>query len=63
LQTAAAQDIYAASAQRQDGDHFPMYAGQSVGLVHNIPGAADVIETIIREARDVLASLSTRIQL
>ena len=63
LQSAAAQDIYAASSKRQDGDHFPMYSGQSVGLVHNIPGAGEIVETIIREAREVLAALTKRVEL
>jgi nitronate monooxygenase len=63
LQAAAAQDIFVASSKRQDGDHYPMYAGQSVGLVHNVPGAGEVIEMIVREARDVLADLGKRIAL
>lgn len=63
LQSAAAQDVFTAAARRQDGEHFPMYAGQSVGLVHNVPGAGEVVETIIREARDVMAELGKRIQL
>jgi hypothetical protein len=40
-----------------------MYAGQSVGLIHNLPGAAEVVETIVREARDILIALSRRLQL
>ena len=63
LQSAAAQDIYTAAAKRQDGDYFPMYSGQSVGLVHNVPGAAEVVDMVSREARAVLAELGTRIQL
>ena len=63
LQTAAAQDIYAEAVKRQDGEYFPMYSGQSVGLVHNVPGAAEVVETVIREARDVLEALGKRIAL
>ena len=63
LQSVAAQDVFAAAAKAQDGDYFPMYAGQSVGLVHNVPGAGDVVEAIVREARDVLAELSKRISL
>jgi nitronate monooxygenase len=57
LQGAVAQDVFGAAAQQQDGEHFPMFAGQSVGLIHNIPGAGEVVEAIIREARDVLARL------
>ena len=61
LQAVVAQDVIAASAKRQDGDYFPMFAGQSVGLVHDLPGAADVVEAIVREAREVLASLGKRV--
>ena len=39
LQSSIAQDIYAASAKQADGEHFPMFAGQSVGLIHNLTGA------------------------
>lgn len=31
-----------------------MWAGQSVGLIHNLPGAAEVVEMTIREARALL---------
>jgi nitronate monooxygenase len=61
LQSMAAQDIYAAAVARQDPDYFPMWAGQSVGLVHDLPGAADVTHAIIREARTTLAGLGKRI--
>ena len=63
LQSVIAQDVYAAAAKNQDGEHFPMFCGQSVGLVHNLLGAAEVVETIVREAREVLADLGKRIQL
>ena len=58
LQSAIAQDIYAASGARQDPEMLPLWAGQSVGLIHSLPGAGEVVETIMREARNVLASLS-----
>lgn len=57
LQVAAAQDVYTAAAKRQEAEYFPMYAGQSAGLVHDLPGAADVVEAVVREAREVLAGL------
>lgn len=63
LQAAAAQDIYTAAAQQQNREYFPMHAGQSVGLVHDLPGAAEVVETLVREARDALRALNERIQL
>ena len=39
-------------------DYFPLYAGQSVGVIHDLPGAAEVVETIVREAERVLARLA-----
>jgi len=62
LQAAAAQDISAAAVKRQDGEYFPMFSGQSVGLVHNVPGAGEVVEAIVREAREVLAAMTARVQ-
>lgn len=60
LQSSAARDIYDAAVARRDGEYFPMYSGQSVGLIHNLPGAAEVVEAIVREARAVLADLPQR---
>ena len=31
-----------------------MWGGQNVGLIHDLPGAAEVIETTIHEARVLL---------
>jgi nitronate monooxygenase len=53
LQRNAAADVFAASAAQADGSYVPMWSGQGVGLVRDLPGAADVIESIIREARAV----------
>lgn len=60
VQAIAARDIYDAAVARRDREYFPMYAGQSVGLIHNLPGAAEVVEAIVREARAVLADLRQR---
>ena len=60
LQTRAAQDVVEEARRRGDGDYFPLLAGQGVGLVHNLPGAAEVVEAIVREARVVLAALPRR---
>jgi nitronate monooxygenase len=49
-----ASDIYRAAAAQGNPEYFPMWAGQSVGLIHNLPGAAEVVETTIREARALL---------
>jgi nitronate monooxygenase len=62
LQTVAAQDVYAAAAARGDSEYYHMYAGQSVGLIHDLPGAGEVVEAIVREARAVLAALPRRVR-
>jgi hypothetical protein len=62
LQAAAARDVYDAAARRQDPDYFHMYAGQSAGLIHDLPGAADVVHAIVREARAVLDTLPGRLR-
>ncbi len=62
VQQAAAQDVYNASAAQGTGEFFPMWAGQSVGLIHDLPGAADVVRALAREAREVLANLGERVE-
>ena len=57
LQSRAAQDIFGHAASLADPAWFPMPTGQSVGLVHDLPGAAEVVERIAREARTVLDAL------
>ncbi len=60
LQTRAAQDVVEEARRRGEGEYFPMLAGQGVGLVRDLPGASEVVETIVREARVVLAGLPRR---
>ena len=57
LQARAAQDLFGHAAREEDPAWFPMPTGQSVGLVHDLPGAAEVVERIAREARAVLETL------
>lgn len=54
LHGAAARDIYEEAAAQANADYLPMWAGQGVGLIRNLPGAAEVVETTIREARQLL---------
>src|SRR5215813_1541993 len=63
LQHAAAQDIYAEAAKQQNREFLPIHAGQSVGLIHDLPGAAEVVETLVRETRAALGALTERVQL
>jgi nitronate monooxygenase len=62
VQRAAAQDVYNAAGKQQEAELFVMWSGQSVGLIHDLPGAADVVQTIVREARDVLRGFDTRVR-
>jgi nitronate monooxygenase len=57
LQTNAAQDIYMAAAMKGDEEHFPMLAGQSMGIIDDLPGAADVVRALVEEAERVRARL------
>jgi hypothetical protein len=39
-----------------------MMAGQSCGLVRDLPGAGEVVAAVIREARAVMAALPGRVR-
>ena len=58
VQSRAAQDIFAHAAKQADRAWFPMPTGQSVGLIRDLPGAADVVARIVGEAREVLDRLA-----
>ena len=58
LQASLQQDIWAKAASEGLGDYFPMYAGQSVGVIRDLPGAADVVEAIVREANASISRLA-----
>ena len=53
LQAALQQDVWAKAAADGNGDYFPMYAGQSVGVIHDLPAAAEVVARIVEEAEAV----------
>jgi NAD(P)H-dependent flavin oxidoreductase YrpB (nitropropane dioxygenase family) len=57
LQANAAQDIYTAAFMKGDGEHFPMLAGQSMGIIRDLPGAADVVRSVMNEAQRVVERL------
>jgi nitronate monooxygenase len=49
-----ATDIYREATVQGNVDYLPLWGGQSMGVIHDLPGAAEVIETTIREARALL---------
>lgn len=57
VQRHAADDVYRAAVKQADPEYYPMWSGQSVGLIRDLPGAAEVVETIVRQAEAVLARL------
>jgi nitronate monooxygenase len=63
LQTRAAQDIVDEARRRAEVEYYPMLSGQGVGLIRDLPGAGEVVETIVREARTVLAGLRRDVRL
>ena len=62
VQRAAAGDVFLAALKQGDPDYYPMMAGQSCGLVRDLPGAGEVVATVIREARAVLRALPERVR-
>ncbi len=57
-QSALESAMWNAATRQGNADYFPLYAGQSVGIIHDLPGAAEVVEAIVREARGVMERLS-----
>lgn len=60
MQQIAVADIVSESASRGTGDYYPMYAGQGVGLIHDVPTASDVVAAVMAEAREELRSIVER---
>jgi nitronate monooxygenase len=60
VQSNAAQDVYAAAVAAGDPEHYPMLAGQSCGLITDLPSAADVVVKLMAEAERALGSASTK---
>ena len=62
IRRGAANDVFIAARKPGDADYYPMMAGQSVGLVRDLPGAGEVVAAVIREARAVLSALPDRVR-
>ncbi len=60
LQASAADDIYRAAAEQGNAEYYPMWAGQSAGLVDDLPGAAEIVQALARETDRALAALTGR---
>jgi nitronate monooxygenase len=62
VQANAAQDVYNAAASQGNPEYFPLIAGQSTGLIDDLPGAAEVVHSLVAEARAAMGSASRRIR-
>jgi nitronate monooxygenase len=62
LQSRAAEDVLGEAERREGPDYHPEATGQSVGLIHDLPAAAEVVEAIVREARAILEALPRRVR-
>ncbi|MFO0997961.1 MAG: nitronate monooxygenase family protein [Alphaproteobacteria bacterium] len=59
VQSNAAEDIKAKAVETNNPDYYALYAGQGVGLIDDLPGAGDVVQSIMREASAVLGRLAS----
>ncbi|HTK28663.1 MAG TPA: nitronate monooxygenase [Vicinamibacterales bacterium] len=57
LQAALEQDIWLAAARAGNADYFPLYSGQSAGIIRDVPSAADQVAAIVREAEEAVRRL------
>jgi hypothetical protein len=55
-------DIVKATTEKGSGEYFPMYAGQGVGSLRDLPRAADVVPSLLREAQAVIMGLHHRVK-
>lgn len=53
LQSSAAEDIFKEAGARGDARYASMAAGESAGLIKDIPSAADVVRSIADEAQQI----------
>jgi hypothetical protein len=51
-----------AAAERRDAEYYPMWAGQRIGVIRDLPAAADVIAALVRESGNAFVSISARVR-
>jgi hypothetical protein len=50
----AGRSVFIAAGKAQDPEYFPMPAGQSAGMIHDLPRAGDVVRALDIEAEETL---------
>jgi nitronate monooxygenase len=61
VQSSVARDVVLAAAERRDADFYPMWAGQGIGMIKDLPTAADMMAGLVREYHDAVASMRSRV--
>ena len=57
LQSSAAEPIFRRAAEQGDGSYFPMPAGESAGLVTDLPSAGAIVTSMMSEAARAIRDL------
>lgn len=57
LQQVAAADITAAAASKKERELYPLYAGQGVGMIDDVPSAGEIVRSVVAEARRLATDL------
>jgi len=53
-QAALGKDLFGAARKADDDQLRPLYAGAAVGLMHDVPGAGEVVHQLVTEAAELL---------
>lgn len=61
VQGSLVRDIVAAAAERRDTDLYPLWAGQGIGSIRDLPPAAEVMASLVRECGEALASIGAHV--
>jgi nitronate monooxygenase len=57
LQSMAAGDVYSEAISRGEADLVPLFAGQGLRMLDRVKGAAEIVQELEEEAREVLSRL------
>jgi nitronate monooxygenase len=60
VQGVASRDVILAAVETRNREYYPLWAGQGVGMVNDVPGAGDVLTSIVNETFEVLQEMRTR---
>lgn len=59
MQSALGRDLFGAAAKADDDQLRPLYAGAGIAAMDDIPGAGEVVERLVAQAREQLDHLSS----